>query len=63
MDPYRMYLGLDDSYRPVGRPDEPPMPPAYPLRVKTFIYACALEADEMENLRAGAKKQQRAAMG
>jgi hypothetical protein len=49
-----MYHGLDSNYRPRGRPDEDPLPPAYPDRVKTFIYACGLFAEEesVERLKA-----------
>lgn len=45
-DPYRLYYGLDEQYRPVGDPDGDPMPPAYWVRVKAFIYACGLFSEE-----------------
>jgi hypothetical protein len=47
-----MYHGLDSSFRPLGRPEDDPSPPAYPERVKAFVYGCALFADEMDTKRA-----------
>lgn len=41
-----MYHGLDDSYRPWGMQDDPPTLPASAERVKQFIYACAVFAEE-----------------
>lgn len=41
-----MYHMLDDTYRPIGHPEVDPMPPAYPSRVKAFVYGCALAAEE-----------------
>lgn len=41
-----MFHLLDSEYRPLGHPEEPPMPPAYPGRVKSFVYGCGLFAEE-----------------
>lgn len=49
-----MYHMLDSAYRPLGHPDEPPKPPAYPGRVKSFVYACAFFAEEEFTERASA---------
>lgn len=45
-DPYLTYHGFDEDCRPLGNPEADPSPPAYPQRVKTFLYACALWAEE-----------------
>lgn len=47
-DPYRLYNGLGDDYRPLGRPEEPPRPPQFPERVRTFIYAAAMWSRELD---------------
>jgi hypothetical protein len=49
-----MFHLLDDTYRPIGHPESPPRPPAYPGRVKSFVYGCALaaDADEVERVKA-----------
>lgn len=66
-DPYRLYHQLDASYRPVGAPDAPATPPAYPNRVKTFIYAAAVfaeeEAIERVRIQAGVGAARKAGMG
>lgn len=54
MDPYRLYHGLDESYRPWGDPAAEPSPPAFPTRVKSFIYACGVFAEEEAVERAAA---------
>lgn len=41
-----MFNGLDHDYRPTGRPEGDAMPPAYPQRVKAFVYGCGLFAEE-----------------
>jgi hypothetical protein len=47
-DPYRLYNGLDEDYRPLGDPTAPRRPPLYPERVRAFLYACGERAREME---------------
>ena len=46
-DPFRLFNGLDDAYRPLdtGRGDSPRRP-AHPSRVRSFMYAAALVAAE-----------------
>lgn len=46
--PYAMFNGLDSTLRPWGHPEFDPAPPAYPSRVKSFTYACAVYAEEMD---------------
>lgn len=46
-DPYRLYNGLGDDYRPLGQPDAEPRPPQFPERVRAFVYACAMYAREL----------------
>lgn len=54
-DPYLTFNGLDEECRPLGKPEADPSPPAFPARVKTFRYACALfEAEQQrERMKAG----------
>lgn len=47
-DPYRLYNGLDDDYRPMGDPSAERRPPQFPERVRAFIYACAMYARELD---------------
>lgn len=47
-DPYRLYNGLDESYRPLGQPDAEPRPPRFPERLRTFLYACGMYAHELD---------------
>jgi hypothetical protein len=47
-DPYRLYNGLDESYRPLHDPSLPPRPPQFPERVRAFVYACGARARELE---------------
>lgn len=47
-DPYLTHHGFGEDCRPLGMPEADPAPPAYPERVKTFLYACAMFADERE---------------
>lgn len=61
-----MFHLLDDTYRPVGHPEADAMPPAYPSRVKAFVYGCALvaEDDAIERVKATmGVSSTRAAMG
>jgi hypothetical protein len=44
MNPYCVYNGLDEQFRPWGGGD--PVPPPYPSRVRYFIYGCAIAAGE-----------------
>lgn len=43
-----MYHHLDENYRPIGFPDSEPSLPAHPRRVKSFVYGCALFAEETD---------------
>lgn len=45
-DPYRLFNGLDESYRPLERPQEEPLPPPHPERLRNVIYAFAMFADK-----------------
>jgi hypothetical protein len=36
---------LDERFVPLGHPDAEPMPPAYPSRLRFFLYACGLVAE------------------
>ncbi len=47
-DPYRLYNGLDEHYRPLSDPNGEPRPPQFPERVRQFIYACGAYARELE---------------
>jgi hypothetical protein len=44
-DPYRLFHGLDERYVPLDDPGGEPQPPAYPTRLRFFMYACALVAE------------------
>jgi hypothetical protein len=47
-DPYRLYNGLDEFYRPLGHPDAEPRPPRFPSRIRHFVYGCALANQELD---------------
>jgi hypothetical protein len=53
MDPYRLFNGLEQDYRPIGRPDEDPRPPLFPSRLRSMIYGFALIADREAQAVAG----------
>lgn len=40
-DPYRVYHGLDEQYRPIGDPDGEPRPPRHPARQRALTFAMA----------------------
>jgi hypothetical protein len=47
-NPFRLYHGLDEQYRPIGGGE--PKLPAFPARVRAFIYGCAQQAKkDMDN--------------
>jgi hypothetical protein len=48
MDPYRLYNGLGEDYRPLGQPDAAPRPPRFPERVRAFLYACGAHYREQQ---------------
>jgi hypothetical protein len=52
-DPYRLYNRLDERYRPLGHPDEPPRPPPFPERVQAFIYAMGRHYRELQRKEQG----------
>ena len=58
-DPYRTYNGLDEEYRPLGHPEEPPRPPTYPSRLRMFLYGCGIAAQDNESRLAGGKSSSR----
>lgn len=47
-DPYRLYNGLDEQYRPLHNPQLAARPPQFPERVRAFVYACGQYARELE---------------
>lgn len=47
-DVYALYNGLDETYRPLGHPDEEPRPPQYPTRLRHFLYGAGLFAMDMD---------------
>lgn len=63
MNPYQLYNGLDDAFRPLGHPEDPPCPPPFPSRVRYFIYGCAMAAADHEARLAGHRRAQRMGRG
>jgi hypothetical protein len=45
-DPYRLYHGLDEHWRPRSDPDGEPRPPQFPERQRALIFAFASVAHE-----------------
>jgi hypothetical protein len=45
LDPYRLFNCLRDDYRPLERPDQEPLPPVFPTRLRSVIYAFAAIAE------------------
>lgn len=56
MNPYCAYHGLEADFRPIGHPEADPQPPAWPFRLRMFLYGCAMYAAEHEARLAGAKQ-------
>ena len=44
-DPYRLFNSLDESYRPLERPDREPLTPPHPERLRNVVYAFAACAE------------------
>jgi hypothetical protein len=59
-DPFRLYHGLDDDYRPLEDPSLPAIRPVRPQSVTAFIYACGVRAykEHVEFALVGVQKQQ-----
>jgi hypothetical protein len=45
-DPYRLYNGLDDDYRPIEDSEKPVMPPPDPRKLRNVIYGFATFAHQ-----------------